>query len=148
MRQPDNQHDHDRPGSGTTHLFEPVWARDFTDLSYEWRRLFSELFGTFLLVLAAAGAAVVQDRTHSQIGRLAEVTAPGLTVLTVILFMGTVRGPRWACPNRYHAIPALCAATAVPPAILFSPWAVHNILLIAAAGRCGDANKGATRQTW
>jgi hypothetical protein len=28
---------------------------DFTDDRYEWRRLFSELFGTFLLVLAAAG---------------------------------------------------------------------------------------------
>jgi aquaporin Z len=34
---------------------EPVWARDFTNLDYEWRRLFSELFGTFLLVIAAAG---------------------------------------------------------------------------------------------
>jgi aquaporin Z len=105
MRQPDNQHDqgveetvqaqarvHDRPRSGTTQLFEPVWARDFTDLSYEWRRLFGELFGTFLLVLAAAGAAVVQDRSRGQIGRIAEVTAPGLTVLAVILFMGAVSG--------------------------------------------------------
>jgi aquaporin Z len=105
MTQPDNQHDksaeetgrgqprvHDGPGSGTAQLFEPVWARDFTDLSYEWRRLFSELFGTFLLVLAAAGAAVVQDQSHGQIGRIAEVTAPALTVLTVILFMGAVSG--------------------------------------------------------
>jgi aquaporin Z len=105
MRQPNNQHDQgveetvqaparvqDRPGSGTTQLFEPVWARDFTDLRYEWRRLFSELFGTFLLVLAAAGAAVVQDRSRGQIGRIAEVTAPGLTVLAVILFMGAVSG--------------------------------------------------------
>jgi len=96
---------HERPGSGTTQLFEPVWARDFTDLSYEWRRLFSELFGTFLLVLAAAGAAVVQDRSRGQIGRIAEVTAPGLTVLAVILFMGAVSG---ACvrgafePYRQH----------------------------------------------
>jgi len=105
MRQPDNQHDqgveetvqaqarvHKRPGSGTTQLVEPVWARDFTDLSYEWRRLFGELFGTFLLVLAAAGAAVVQERSRGQIGRIAEVTAPGLTVLAVILFMGAVSG--------------------------------------------------------
>ena len=105
MRQPDNQHDQgveetvqaqarvrERPGSATTQLFEPVWARDFTDLSYEWRRLFGELFGTFLLVLAAAGAAVVQDRSRGQIGRIAEVTAPGLTVLAVILFMGAVSG--------------------------------------------------------
>jgi aquaporin Z len=71
---------------------EPDWVRDFTDLRYEWRRLFSELFGTFLLVLAAAGAAVIQDRSGGQIGRIAEVTAPALTVLTVILFMGAVSG--------------------------------------------------------
>lgn len=71
---------------------EPVWARDFTDLSYEWRRLFGELLGTFLLVLAGAGAAVVQVASHGQIGRAAAVTAPALTVLAVILFMGAVSG--------------------------------------------------------
>ncbi|PYC87373.1 hypothetical protein C7C46_05005 [Streptomyces tateyamensis] len=71
---------------------EPVWARDFTDLSYEGRRLFSELFGTFLLVLAGAGGAVLESVTHEGIGRGAEVTAPGLTVLAVILFMGAVSG--------------------------------------------------------
>lgn len=33
---------------------QPAWARDFQDLSQEWRRLFAELFGTFLLVLVGA----------------------------------------------------------------------------------------------
>ena len=33
----------------------PVWARDFTDLRYEWRRGAGEVAGTFLLVLAGAG---------------------------------------------------------------------------------------------
>jgi aquaporin Z len=42
--------------------------------------------------LAAAGAAAVQDRSGGQIGRIAEITAPALTVLTVILFMGEVSG--------------------------------------------------------
>ena len=56
------------------------------------RRLFSELFGTFLLVLAGAGAAVVNAVTPGSIGRQAAVTAPGLTVLAVILFMGAVSG--------------------------------------------------------
>jgi aquaporin Z len=74
------------------HPPDPSWVGDFTDLSYEWRRLFSELFGTFLLVLAAAGAAIIQDRSGGQIGRIAEVSAPALTVLTVILFMGAVSG--------------------------------------------------------
>lgn len=83
-----------RHGQRIARLLErqPVWARDFTDLSYEWSRLFSELFGTFLLVLVAAGAGVVQDASGAQIGRLAEVTAPALTVLAVILFMGAVSG--------------------------------------------------------
>jgi aquaporin Z len=71
---------------------EPLWARDFTDLSYEWRRLFSELLGTFLLVLVGAGAPMVQVLSHGQIGRDAEVIAPALTVLVIILFMGAVSG--------------------------------------------------------
>jgi aquaporin Z len=71
---------------------EPLWARDFTDLSYEWRRLFSEVFGTFLLVLAGAGAPVVDQASHGQVGRVASVVAPALTVLAVILFMGAVSG--------------------------------------------------------
>ncbi len=58
----------------------------------EARRLFSELFGTFLLVLAAAGGPVVGALSHGAISRSAEVVAPGLTVMAVILFMGAVSG--------------------------------------------------------
>jgi len=71
---------------------EPVWARDFDNLSYEWRRLFSEVLGTFFLVLVAAGGAVLSARTHGAIGRAAAVTAPGLMVAAIILFMGAVSG--------------------------------------------------------
>src|SRR6266699_1779131 len=35
---------------------------DFSDDSYEWRRVFAELFGTFLLVLVAAGGPIVNAR--------------------------------------------------------------------------------------
>jgi hypothetical protein len=38
---------------------------DFLDDSYEWRRVFSELFGTFLLVLVAAGGGMVNARFGS-----------------------------------------------------------------------------------
>ena len=55
-------------------------------------RLFSELFGTFLLVLAAAGATVVNAQSDGAISRAAEVTAPGLMVMAIILFMGAVSG--------------------------------------------------------
>jgi aquaporin Z len=56
------------------------------------RRLFAELFGTFLLVLAGAGGAVVGAVSGGQVGRSAAVAAPGLTVMAVILFMGAVSG--------------------------------------------------------
>jgi aquaporin Z len=56
------------------------------------RRLFSELFGTFLLVLAGAGGAVVGALGAGAISRTAAVTAPGLTVMAIILFMGAVSG--------------------------------------------------------
>ncbi|MGZ6642681.1 MAG: MIP/aquaporin family protein [Solirubrobacteraceae bacterium] len=58
----------------------------------QWRRLFSELLGTFLLVLAGAGGGVVNAVSHGQISRTAAVTAPGLTVMAIILFMGAVSG--------------------------------------------------------
>jgi aquaporin Z len=58
----------------------------------EWRRLFAELFGTFLLVLAGAGAVVVGAVSHGAISRQAAVAAPGLTVMAVILFMGAASG--------------------------------------------------------
>lgn len=82
-----------RHGRRTADLLErePTWAREFTDLSHEWRRLFAELFGTFLLVVVGAGASVLDAKT-SAIGRVASVTAPGLMVMVVILFMGAVSG--------------------------------------------------------
>jgi aquaporin Z len=79
------------------HLEEPVglqtaWTRDFSDLTYEWRRLFSEALGTFLLVLVAAGAAVVNARSRGQVPLDARVVAPGLMVMAIIYFMGTISG--------------------------------------------------------
>jgi aquaporin Z len=67
-------------------------APRFTDLSFEGRRLFSELFGTFLLVMVGAGAGILDARTDGGIGRTAAVVAPALLVLAVILFMGAVSG--------------------------------------------------------
>jgi len=65
---------------------------DFDDPSQEWRRLFSELLGTFLLVLVGAGGAVVGAQSDGAISRAAAVTAPGLMVMAIILFMGAVSG--------------------------------------------------------
>jgi aquaporin Z len=65
---------------------------DFKDPRQEWRRLFSELFGTFLLVLVAAGGGMMSQAFPNTIGRSAAVVAPGLMVMGIILFMGKVSG--------------------------------------------------------
>jgi aquaporin Z len=64
----------------------------FDNPRLEGRRLFSELLGTFMLVLVASGAAAVGALSHGAISRSAAVTAPGLMVMAVILFMGAVSG--------------------------------------------------------
>jgi aquaporin Z len=56
------------------------------------RRLFSELLGTFFLVLVAAGAGMMGQAFPGTISRTAAVVAPGLMVIAIILFMGKVSG--------------------------------------------------------
>jgi aquaporin Z len=76
---------------------------DFDDPQLEYRRLFSELLGTFLLVLVAAGGGILHGK--GQISLPAAVVAPGLMVLAIILFMGAVSGA--------HLNPAVSLAFAV-----------------------------------
>jgi aquaporin Z len=78
---------------------------DFQDSSQEWRRLFSELLGTFFLVLVAAGGGMVGHAFPNTISRTAAVVAPALMVLAVILFMGKVSGA--------HLNPAVSVAFAL-----------------------------------
>ena len=66
--------------------------QDFNDPHQEWRRLFSELLGTFFLVLVAAGGGMMGQAFPDTISRSAAVVAPGLMVMAVILFMGKVSG--------------------------------------------------------
>jgi aquaporin Z len=65
---------------------------DFQDPRQEWRRLFSEVLGTFFLVLVAAGGGMMGHAFPDTIERGAAVVAPGLMVLAIILFMGKVSG--------------------------------------------------------
>jgi aquaporin Z len=79
---------------------------DFWDASYEWRRLFSELFGTFLLVVVAVGASMVNARFGGDaVPGPARAVAPALMVMAVILFMGGVSGA--------HLNPAVTVAFAL-----------------------------------
>lgn len=79
-------------------------ARDFEDPVREWRRLFAETWGTFLLVLVAAGiqmtGALSDDVTPAM-----QAVAPGLVVMVIIYFMGSVSGA--------HLNPAVTLAFAV-----------------------------------
>src|ERR1035437_2368669 len=65
---------------------------DFKDPRQEWRRLFSELLGTFFLVLAAAGGGMMSHAFPGVISHGAAVVAPALTVMAIILFMGKISG--------------------------------------------------------
>lgn len=79
---------------------------DFWDDHYEGRRLFSELLGTFLLVLVAVGGGMVNARFGGQaVPYDARVVAPALMVIAIILFMGTVSGA--------HLNPAVSVAFAL-----------------------------------
>ena len=78
---------------------------DFQDSSQEWRRLFSEVLGTFFLVLVAAGGGMMGQAFPNTISRTAAVVAPGLMVLAIILFMGKVSGA--------HLNPAVSVAFAL-----------------------------------
>ena len=65
-------------------------VEEFWNPRLEYRRLFAEVLGTFLLVLAAAGGGLLHSR--GQITLTAAVVAPALSVMATILFMGAVSG--------------------------------------------------------
>jgi aquaporin Z len=97
---------------------------DFLDPSAEWRRLFSECWGTFLLVLVAAGAGVVAAKSEGRVTLTMAVVAPGLMVTAIIYFMGTVSGA--------HLNPAVTLAFAARRNF---PWRrVPGYLVAQAAG--------------
>jgi len=99
-------------------------VEDFQDPSQEWRRLFSELFGTFFLVLVAAGGGMMDQAFSGAIGRGAAVVAPGLMVLAIILFMGKVSGA--------HLNPGVSIAFALRRD--FPWWRVPGYIVVQLAG--------------
>jgi aquaporin Z len=116
---------------------------DFWDSRYEWRRVFSELLGTFFLVLVAAGGGMVNARFGGHvIPGPALVVAPALMVIAIILFMGAVSGA--------HLNPAVSIAFALRgdfpwrrvPAYIVAQFAgavLATLLLWALIGKHGPA---------
>src|SRR6476659_4485846 len=79
---------------------------EFDDPKLEYRRLFSEVWGTFLLVLVAAGGGVIGATAFGGDLTLAmKALAPGMMVMGIIFFMGTISGA--------HLNPAVTLAFAV-----------------------------------
>src|SRR5215472_10272594 len=81
---------HDVPRAERILALEFGSREDFANPSLEYRRLFSELLGTFMLVLVAAGGGLLHAK--GEISLAAAVVAPGLMVMAIILFMGAVSG--------------------------------------------------------
>jgi aquaporin Z len=73
-------------------MLQPSAIPDFLESAHEWRRIFSEAWGTFLLVVVAAGADVVGARSGGAITLGMQVVAPGMMVMAIIYFMGAVGG--------------------------------------------------------
>jgi len=96
-----------RPAGPIAHYEQEIIDRvaDFKDPRQEWRRLFSELLGTFFLVLVAAGGGMMGHAFPGMITRTDAVVAPALMVMGVILFMGKVSGA--------HLNPAVSVAFAL-----------------------------------
>ncbi len=79
---------------------------EFSNPGLEYRRLFSELWGTFLLVLVAAGGGVVGATSYGgELTLATKALAPGVMVMAIIFFMGTISGA--------HLNPAVTLAFAV-----------------------------------
>lgn len=97
---------------------------DFKNPRQEWRRLFSELLGTFFLVLVAAGGGMMGQAFPDTISRSAAVTAPALMVMAIILFMGKVSGA--------HLNPAVSIAFWLRGD--FPAWRVPGYVVVQLAG--------------
>jgi aquaporin Z len=116
---------------------------DFWNDRYEGRRLFSELLGTFFLVLVAVGGGMVNARFGGNaVPYGARVVSPALMVAAIILFMGTVSGA--------HLNPAVSVAFALRgdfpwkrvPAYVAAQFAgaiLATLLLWALIGKQGSA---------
>ena len=75
VQEPSTPAIHDMPRAQHLLMLEFGDRKDFDDPKLEYRRLFSELLGTFMLVLVAAGGGILH--AQGKISLAAAVVAPG-----------------------------------------------------------------------
>ena len=82
-----------RPLTGVGHAADrDLSERYFLDTGREGRRLFAELWGTFLLVLVAIGADIASALSGGALPGPLAAAAPGVMVMVAIYFIGAVSG--------------------------------------------------------
>ena len=103
--------------------------------------MFAETWGSFLLVLVAAGGGVVAAMSGGRVTLGMMVVAPGLMVMAIIYFMGAVSGA--------HLNPAVTLAFAVRRNF---PWnrvpAAYIVAQVIGGYRCGCFPSGHVRDGW
>jgi len=75
-------------------MLQATRVPDFLVAAHEWRRLFSEAWGTFLLVVVASGAGIAGVISNSAVTLGMKVVAPGIMVMAIIYFsfLGEISG--------------------------------------------------------
>jgi aquaporin Z len=73
--------------SGRSHT-----VSEFNDPTREWRRLFAEWWGTFLVVAASAGGVLAHDAFPDKVSYAMGLAAPGIATTITIYMLGDVSG--------------------------------------------------------
>jgi len=103
-------------------MMDKTASADFLDSAFEGRRIFAELWGTFLTVAFAAGGGMIIASSHGGITLGMAMVARGLVVMCVIYFMGSVSGA--------HLNPAVTLAFALRRNF---PWSRVTAYIVAQA---------------
>lgn len=133
-----------------THRTAGARTRDieFDIAGLEYRRIFSEVWGTFLLVLVAAGGGVIGATAFgSALTLQMKALAPGIMVMAIIFFMGTISGA--------HLNPAVTLAFAVRgnfpwirvPGYIVAQFVGATLASLFLQGVYGNVINGATEPT-
>jgi hypothetical protein len=118
---------------------------DFNDPRQEWRRLFSELLGTFFLVLAAAGGGMMGHAFPGVISHGGKISGAHLNPAVSIAFALRRDFPWWRVPGYVITQPRPCAtiSSRIRRASQSKPrsWSSSRSPNANASARCCDSSQ-------